>query len=271
VKAVGGALEILTCRPQRASAWPPLLFIHGAYTAAWCWEQYFLPYFAQQGFDVHALSLRGHGGSHASQPLDLCSLDDYAADALSAAAGLARPPVLIGHSMGAVIAQRIAQRCAAPAMVLLAPVPPRGLAESVFSLALRDPPLFLALTMLQAGGALPSRELKRVRDYLFSHSVTEAEALTYLFRMQRESQRALTDLAWPQHAWIRGSVGRPVLVLGASDDAFFSASMTAEAAALHGVGAHLFAHTAHFMMLEPAWRDVAEHIGLWLEAMLQGG
>ena len=30
---------------------------------AWCWSDNFLPWFAEQGYDVHAISLRNHAGS----------------------------------------------------------------------------------------------------------------------------------------------------------------------------------------------------------------
>src|SRR5688572_32572821 len=49
-------------------------------------------------------------------------------------------------------------------------------------------------------------------------------------RMQRESNRALADLAWPQHPWIASSVGLPTLVIGAGRDAFFPLPMIEEAA-----------------------------------------
>ena len=42
---------------------PPLLFVHGAYCAAWVWEEYFLPWFAQRGWNATAISLEGHGDS----------------------------------------------------------------------------------------------------------------------------------------------------------------------------------------------------------------
>jgi pimeloyl-ACP methyl ester carboxylesterase len=263
---VSSALEILAHKPRRRRAAPPLLFIHGAYTGAWCWDRYFLPHFCERGFEAYAVSLRGHGRSPAPPPFDSATLRDYADDVRTAAMSLGRPPILVAHSMGAVIAQRIARRVGAPAMVLLAPVPPQGLAASVLTLAMRDPPLFLALSLMQVGGAATA-ELKRLRDYLFSQSVAEIEALLHLSRMQRESQRALADLAWPQHAWIIESVGIPALVLGALDDAFFSVGMTTQAAAFHGVSPHFFARTAHFMMLEPGWREVADHIIEWISEL----
>ena len=40
-------LELLTRRPQGDTREAPLLFVHGAYVAAWCWAEHFLPWFAR--------------------------------------------------------------------------------------------------------------------------------------------------------------------------------------------------------------------------------
>jgi pimeloyl-ACP methyl ester carboxylesterase len=259
-------LEILSRFPKARTTHAPLLFVHGAYTGAWCWDEYFLPYFAERGFEGHAVSLRGHGGSPVPGVLDLAGIDDYVADLLLAASTLASPPVLIGHSMGAIVAQRAARRCAARAIVLMAPVPPHGLAGSLFTLATRDPPLFAALNTMQLANAGEDAALRGVRDYLFSQTVSEADTRRHLTRMQRESSRALADLAWPQHLWIRPAVGIPALVLGAERDAFFPLSMINEAAAFHDVKPRVFPDMAHVMMLEPGWQDVAAAIVDWLVA-----
>ena len=50
------SLEILSRAPGERSRHAPLLFIHGAYLGAWCWDEYFLSWFAQHGFEAHALS-----------------------------------------------------------------------------------------------------------------------------------------------------------------------------------------------------------------------
>jgi pimeloyl-ACP methyl ester carboxylesterase len=134
----------------------------------------------------------------------------------------------------------------------------------LLSLAMRDQPLFFALNALQFGVADVS-SLRRVRDYLFSASLTEAEVSRYLRRTQQESQRVLMDLASPQHFWIAPSRGLPTLVIGAEKDAFFTTSMIDETARFHGVAPRIFPNRAHLMMLEPGWQDVATHIHAWLE------
>ena len=106
----------------------------------------------------------------------------------------------------------------------------------------------------------------RVRDYLFSASVTEADVRRHLRRMQHESQRALMDLAWPQHLWIRDSRGLPALVAGAADDAFFTAAMIEETARFHGVEAKIFdGHGARDDARAASGKRSPAHVHAWLE------
>src|SRR5947209_14946365 len=100
-------LEVRSRLPKRANGRPPLLFVHGGYCDAWCWEPYFLPWFAAKGYAAHALSLRGHGRSAGGETLYMASLADYEADVEHAIATLGTQPILIGHSMGAAIVELI--------------------------------------------------------------------------------------------------------------------------------------------------------------------
>ena len=46
----------------------PMLFVHGAWHAAWCWDEHFLSFFADKGYRALALSFRGHGNSPTARP-----------------------------------------------------------------------------------------------------------------------------------------------------------------------------------------------------------
>jgi pimeloyl-ACP methyl ester carboxylesterase len=85
---------------------PPLLFVHGAWHGAWCWDEHFLDFLADRGFRAVALSLRGHGNSPTDKRLSRCSIADYVHDVVSVAETLPTPPVVIGHSMGGFVAQK---------------------------------------------------------------------------------------------------------------------------------------------------------------------
>jgi len=68
-------LEIISRQPaashgSRESLHPtPLLFIHGMFHGAWCWDAHFLDYFAGHGFAAYVVSLRGHGNSEGGDTL----------------------------------------------------------------------------------------------------------------------------------------------------------------------------------------------------------
>src|SRR5262249_52564890 len=130
---------------------PPLLFIHGSYCAAWIWAEYYLPFFGAHGYACYALSLRGHGGSPGD--VEWTSLADYVADAALIAAALPRPPVLIGHSLGGLIAQYVAAAGhPAGGLIMLASTPPSGLASSNLHMMVHAPEVLFQLGMLQAIG-----------------------------------------------------------------------------------------------------------------------
>lgn len=246
----------------------PLLFVHGAFTGAWCWDEYFLPYFASRGYDAWALDLRGHGDD--AGPDELASIDDYVADVLLAVARIGTPPVLVGHSMGAIVVQRALRRASVRAVALLAPVPPQGLLGSSMLLAAKSPEMFNEINKLYSGSGLPPA-LDVLRDALFSPQLPLADARRHLQRMRQEAPRALFDLSWPQHFWLdRATV--PLQILAAQNDAFFSPHAVEATARLHGVAAVVISELAHVMMLDVNWERAAGRLADWLGGLkLQAG
>jgi pimeloyl-ACP methyl ester carboxylesterase len=101
---------------------PPLLFIHGAFGQAAHFEPW-LDYFRQAGFRGKAISLPGHGPSD-PVALTRLRLGDYLVAAGEAVRSLGTPPVVIGHSLGGLIALMLAAEgeCAG-AVLVAAPAP----------------------------------------------------------------------------------------------------------------------------------------------------
>jgi pimeloyl-ACP methyl ester carboxylesterase len=267
-------LEVITRRPTGAPRPTPLLFVHGAYCAAWVWERHFLPFFADRGYEAHALSLRGHGASEGHQRLRSWRLQDYVADLEQAAAAMPRPPVLIGHSMGGMVVQKLLHRRPVPAAVLLAPVPPHGLLGSLLSIALCNPELHRELVWAQmldprsvAGGA--------IRRALFSDDRRsgDGEVRGYLARFQPESTLVLFDLLGLDLPPSLPRLDLPVLVLGAEHDGFlpaFSGALEATART-YRTRPEVLPGIAHAMMLDHGWEAVARRILDWLDTTLGHG
>ena len=259
-------LEVLTCPDTERAPRAPLVFVHGAYVGAWCWAEHFLPWFAAHGFPVFALSLRGHGASGGRERLHGFGLDDYCADLAAIAAQLARPPVLIGHSMGALVVQKYFERQAgrqgpaASAAVFACPVPPFGLLAPSLWLAAGRPTLFTAMNALAAGGRASRAAL---RDALLAGPIDEATLEGIHLRMQGESRRAIADMTWwglPQ-AW---HLALPAaLVLGAERDALIPHAMCQAAAQMLGADYRLLPGLGHALMLDTGWRSAAQAILDW--------
>lgn len=239
----------------------PLLFIHGAYTAAWCWEEYFLDWFAEQGYFSYALSLSGHGGSRGRKHLDTFGIADYVNDVAEIVAALPTPPVLIGHSMGGFVVQKYLEQHLAPAAVLLCSVPPQGLMPSMFSLMFQKPAMLGDLNRLMSGGQVAMDSL---REAMFAQPVAATDLRRYLGKAQSESHRAIWDMTLfnlPHPARVTRT---PLQVLGAERDLLIPPAQVHVTAMTYGVHAHIFPDMGHGLMLERDWQQVAAHIHDWL-------
>lgn len=260
-------LDIITRRPPVPAHPTPLLFVHGAYCGGAIWDLRFLPWFAERGWEAHAVSLRGHGGSDGHDRLAWHSLADYVEDVLRAMDGLDRPPVLIGHSMGGMVVQRALLRRGAPAAVLMASAPPQGLWQSTLGLAARHPRVLAQMSVLMTLG-VEHVDLEEIRPALFSDRMDRAEMERFVPLLQPESRRVLMEmLAWTPFPTLP-SPSIPILVLGAEEDLLIPPEQVRMTARALDTAATLFPGMAHAMMLEPGWEQVAATIDGWLTATL---
>lgn len=254
-------LEIIhkTARGQKHAT--PLLFVHGKWHGAWCWEEHFLPFFAEQGYEAYALSLRGHGASKGR--IWGASIADYVNDVEQVAGGLKTPPVLIGHSMGGFITQKYLEKQPAPAAVVLTSVPPYGLWPATFALLRRHP--LVVLKVLAKLRMYPVVETPALaRDALFSADMPAEQVAAYQKRFNDESFRAYLDELGLN--LVRSKrVKTPILVIGAEKDTVISQKAVRDTAKAYGTSAEMFPDMAHDVMLESGWEAVAKRIVEWLK------
>jgi pimeloyl-ACP methyl ester carboxylesterase len=257
-------LEVIEkgCRSESHPA--PLLFVHGAWHAAWCWDEHFLGYFADKGYHALAVSLRGHGGSPTAKPLRACSLADCVEDVATVAAGLPTKPVVIGHSQGGIVVQKYLETHDAPAGVLLASMPPHGNFGSAVRWCRQHPWHFAKIAV--TGKSLAYVNTPRLaRERFFSAHTPEGEVVDYANRLGEQSTRLALDccvLNLPRPT----RVSAPLLVLGAQQDGAHTAKEIRATARAYHTEAEFFPDMGHDMMLEPGWAAVAERIHCWLSA-----
>ena len=248
---------------------PPLLFVHGAYTNARCWQLHFIPFLNERGFDCYALDLSGHGESGGHAQIDAFGLDDYAADVAEAVDGLPALPVLVGHSMGTQVVERyLIGGGGAAGVVLMAPVPPSGTGGSASRLALTRPDFFAELPNAVSGR--PTEATFRVMaEVYFSPAMPHREMVEFLPMMERESDRAVAEMAALPFLRTGRRPSLPALVMGGGADAVFPPSMLffttlawrAQSVTVPGCG--------HMLMLDRPWPAAAEALAGWLETRFQ--
>lgn len=271
------SLEILRASPQdpalaeAAAKRPPLLFVHGAFCGAWIWEEHFLPYFAERGWEAAAVSLRGHGGSGRREDLDHYGLRDFIDDVGEAMRSLKRPAVLIGHSMGGMVVQKVmdAPPPNAPApigVVLMASLSPWGLLPTSTFMASARPDLLREIAMIQLMGPQAATPQGMQAAMLSDHAAPE-DAARWFALMQPESRLATSQLTWlvpPLPSFLPES-RPPMLVLGAEKDVFVPPPVVEATARYYQADRlEIIRDTAHAMMLEPHWQQVAERLENWL-------
>src|SRR6185436_2473798 len=97
-------LSALVTTPSSETG-PPILFVHGYFGLAVVYER-MMACLSSKGHRCVAIDLRGHGDSPLAEKLGRVSIHEYADDVERAARELGNP-VIIGHSMGGLLAQLV--------------------------------------------------------------------------------------------------------------------------------------------------------------------
>ncbi len=261
-----GDLELIfrpaTTRRQTVS----VLFVHGINVGAWVWGERFLDYFAEAGFDVYAISLRGHGRSWGAERIRDWGLADYVADLVEVSGRIDGPVVLVGHSLGGAVVQKYIQGGGrAAGMALMASVPPWGLAPSAIRMAARSPRMF-AVLLEMSSGCRPPRDKMLLRRMLFSPDTVDDELDRFLSRVGSESPRLGSELpGWLPLApapWLAPMV----FVLGGADDFIIPSDEVWRTGLYYGCPPELVPGLGHMIMAGPRWREPAVRLERWLGA-----
>jgi non-heme chloroperoxidase len=235
---------------------PPILFLHGAFAGPEIWTRFVAPWFAARGHRVAAPRLPG--------PVPGARLRDYVRRARAAADALGRPPVVVGHSLGGLVAQHLAAQCTVAGVVLVASPGPYGLAPSLWQLSARAPEVLATLLVAQAGaGTLLG--LDAVRRAFFTDDTPDDWIAAVAPRPDRESPLALLDgLTWDLPAWFLARRAPMLAVLG-DRDAFVPVTDLWAIGLAYGAETELVRGAAHGLPLDPHWKSLAWRINAWLD------
>jgi pimeloyl-ACP methyl ester carboxylesterase len=200
------------------------------------------------------------------------TLEDYVADMAAAALRLEQAtgvrPVIIGHSLGALIAQKLAEKRLARALVLLAPGPPAGTSGG-FDLA----PLITFANLMFIGRAF---KLWRFGfEWGLLHRVPRAERAAIYAATRFCSRAALYNVMRPEKdpqriAFVdETKVDVPILTVGAALDRAVPVGFQRQLAAKYSHGDYVeFPDCGHWLIDEPGTDRVMHTIQDWLQSRL---
>lgn len=250
---------------------PALVMVHGAFCGGWVFEAFRQP-FEAAGFTVLTPDLRGHGPDDRPGEVGGLSMADYAADIAGLCGRVAgdtgRPPVLLGHSMGGLVAQMAARRSPVSALVLLAPSAPWG----VFGSSLEEAVTAAALPLLAPTPFSPvDPDLRLLKAYSLDRLAPEGREAAAR-RARPESARAILEtLTW----WLdplmttrspAGPLGVDALVLAGARDRVHPPATIRQVAERLSADYRELPGMSHWLPGEAGWEAVAGLVLDWLAA-----
>lgn len=241
---------------------PPVLMVHGAFVGGWTFDDFRKP-FEAAGHAVTALDLPGHG-TRAREGVAGLSMADYGRAVVAACRGCETPPILIGHSMGGLVALLAAGRTPVARLVMLAPSPPWGVMGTSLEEAASAVSLY-ALGPFWLQAVAPDYGI--ARRYSFDRMPKEQRKATFE-RMGSESGLALWQtLNWwldPCFSTRMRQVSAPVLAISGGQDVIHPPATVEQIARRAGGQHRSFPQMSHWLPGEPGWQEVARACLDWI-------
>lgn len=255
----------------------PVVFIHGLWLHAESWRPW-VELFDQAGYSANAVGWPGDGSTvaetrAAADQIAGHGLAEIVAHHASEVAKLERKPIVVGHSFGGLIAQRLLSDGAAAAAVAIDPAPAKGVlflppsALRVASVALRSP------ANRKRAVSLTKKQFR----YGFGNAISEQESDELFERWAIPSpgkplfEAAMANLARHSPAAVDRTSGTrgPLLITAGGKDHTVPASVSRQTQKLYRKSAAVtdlrtFADRGHSLTIDSGWREVADSVLAWL-------
>lgn len=238
---------------------PDILFIHGAFTRAARWNPW-VTYFAGAGYRCVAPSLPGHDPPNPSA-LARLTFADYVAAAAEVRRTFARPPIIVGHSMGGLIAQHLAARSECAALVLVSSTPPWPMRGTRHTLP------YLKTYLLPALAGRSIRADRRAAVDLVLHDLAPAEREELLSIFAYESGKAYRTMTLGLAPVVAGAVTCPVLCVSGGADRVLAPSVGRRLAKFYGADHIVVPGHGHSLVAGSLVGTVAVSVREWLDGL----
>ncbi len=236
---------------------PPLLFIHGSFVGHAAFAGW-LDYFGQRGWRTVAASRRGRAGVGPARARGL-RIADYVEDTLQVIDTLDEMPIIVGHSLGGLIAQKIAELGRARAMVLLCPAPAAKLTAQPVALPTYLPMMPRILTgrpIIPGAGGCSTIAL---------NAMPLAQRPAIHQTLVHESGKVYREMIFGSYRIDFARINCPAFVAGGRDDRIVETRLVEWTAQQLKVTPRIYDGHAHWLLQEPGWEQIAGDVAGFLE------
>lgn len=217
---------------------------------------------AHAGWDAWAVNLRGHHGSRPVPDLGRVSVLDYVADVHDCLRTL-REAVVVGHSMGGLVAQKAAEGGRVRAAVFATSAPPKGIRVLTWPVLWRMPRYAAAILRSRPFSMSP----EDAQALLGNCMTPEQQAWAYP-QLVAESGRAAREMALGSVAVDPAGIRCPTLVVGAEHDRITPVAVQRKIAERYGSEYIEAPGHAHMLMVEEGWERPFGEVMAWLNRVV---
>lgn len=257
----------------------PVLFIHGLWIHSSAWESW-ATLFRREQYDP---LIAGWPGTAATVETTRRNADrvggpgiaDVVAHYAKLINDLPMQPVVIGHSFGGLIAQRLLDSGHAVAAVAIDPAPIKGVTKLPLSQIRSTLPVLRSKANREKAVTLSERQFR----YAIANAIPRDEANALYERWSIpapgkplfEVVGAKKDPASPTTVNVANASRGPLLIIGGGRDHIVAESVSRQAAELYGRSSaitdyHVFADRGHSLVIDSRWREVADFTIGWVNA-----
>lgn len=254
----------------------PIVLLHGTNASPWTMDT-FKHFFEEKGFECHTPTYRHHDlpdGPDRTAALTGVSIADYVEDIAGCLATLDHPPIVIGHSLGGLIAQLLNGRGLISAGVLIN--------SSIINGTVPTTQMERALgKMFMSAGPfwemVPGQDFDLLATYGLN-TMPGAQQHEICDRLQTESGQVLFELFFwmydvAQTTKVDFDQARaPLLFLSGSEDKVVPPTTASSMAERYGEQATFlqFDGRCHYMQLEDGWEEIASASLDWIDSLAEG-
>jgi len=258
-----GNLRVEVAPPERPKFKAPLILVHGPWASSLCWKPWDI-HFCNLGWECWTVNLRGRFEARPLEILKHLKFEDCVSDIKRVIREVPYPPILLGHSLGGLIAQRAAEEGNVSVLIEVAGLAPKAIQPAL-------PPAMRLLRLKYAALLFLRRPFcVEQKDFRWNwlNAVREDRQSKLLKSLVPESPHLIGDFFYRDIPSEPNSTRCPVLLVAGGEDRVAPVASQRKQAERLGAEIKEYPERGHWMMGEAGGEGIVRDIHRWIVTKL---